>query len=347
MSTAMFTCPGCWTTLQAAVPLAAGQTIQCPQCKTVFALSSPAARPPAANPRRTPRTARTGGNRGLVLALVLGGAALALLLLVGGAVGIILVVWKSRPDKDTTVARADTTSTADTPARAEAPAPALAPAKKKGVLDLLETPAGDFDQVPPAPAQPPVPGARQPIRPNRPPRLRTPRGPMPGGNWQPEPTMLNQLGAEMLLGRYRLRPPLGYTLERRRKDGTDIFVWKGPTRPDGNSPQLLATLVRVPLSERGTSAEAIFDAVLDGCRRGQAKVFPTWNAGAHEQGTVNGIPFVRTRISGSNDEGLRMKGFAYLAVDSNTVVFLLSLDLIPHDTDSLRLTEAATLTLHR
>jgi hypothetical protein len=158
--------------------------------------------------------------------------------------------------------------------------------------------------------------------------------------------MLVRLAPETTAGAYRIRPPRGYSLERRAKNGGEFYQWKGQARGDGSYPQLLLTFIPVPPEGRNAPAEVIFDAVMDGCRKGQAEFFPTWNMAGRESGRINGIPFLRTRISGANG-ALRMTGFAYMALDQDNVIFFLSQDLVPHDGDSLRVAEASTLTLKR
>jgi hypothetical protein len=160
--------------------------------------------------------------------------------------------------------------------------------------------------------------------------------------------VLARLGLETSLGNYRIRPPHGYRLERRHRSGGEFFSWKGPVRFDGSTPQLLVSVVPVPPEGRETPPDEYLDGLLDICRKGQASTFPTWNAGRREQGRINGIPFTRARISGSSARGAgRMTGFAYLTLDDDNLVFMLSQDIAPHDGEALSLAEASVLTLRR
>jgi hypothetical protein len=341
-----------------------------------------AERPQPAPVRKRRKTSRSS-NRGLIIGLAVGGAAFVLLVVLGGVATVVALNWKSKSDSGTTVAQNDSSPNE----AAIAPGPAAQPApKKQGVLDLLEGQGqGGFEPPPPPAFQPPAdpvpppaigrpgvpigpigprirrpgmpmgpgfrpnPGMQNPGMPN-PGRVNPgmPRAPQPAGpEWRPDPDQLVRLDSPTVCGSFQIRPPRGYTLQRRRMPSSELFQWKGAPRPDGTFPQLLAVLVPLPAGGENVSVDQIFDPVVDRFKKEQAGIFSTWMATGKEQGQINGIAFMRTRIRGSTTAGAPMSGFIYMGIDNAHAIFVVSEDIAPYDREALPLSEASTLTLRR
>ena len=73
-----------------------------------------------------------------------------------------------------------------------------------------------------------------------------------------------------------------------------------------------------------------------------------WSQTATERGKVNGLDFLRVRWSGAEKtKGSNMHGFIYVAQDGLNFIQIGSQDIEPHHEQSLKLAEAAVLTIKK
>ena len=167
-------------------------------------------------------------------------------------------------------------------------------------------------------------------------------------SWKPDPALLEELGEEVEVGDYRIRPPRDYrrlpAVSAQGRPGDRVYMWLGPARADGARPQLTVLHVTSPPDEADNDLEAILDKRLKRAR----EHWRAWIQEPVEAGRVNGLKFVRTRWGGINiATGQPTRGFVYLARDGNTVIQISSQDVEPDHEQPLQLAETAALTFKK
>jgi hypothetical protein len=167
-------------------------------------------------------------------------------------------------------------------------------------------------------------------------------------SWKPDPALLGDLGEEVEVGDYRIRPPRDYrrlpAVSAQGRPGDSVYIWLGPARADGAVPRLRVLLLTPPPGEADNDLEDILDKFLKGAR----EHWRAWIQESVEAGRVNGLKFVRTRWSGiSIATGQPTRGFIYLARDGETVIQISSQDVEPDHEQPLRLAETAALTFRK
>jgi hypothetical protein len=175
------------------------------------------------------------------------------------------------------------------------------------------------------------------------PLLKNPAAP----TWKPAPALLSRLDAPFTVGRFELRPPKGYVLQRQTGPAqTQALGWVGPARDNGVRPYLMLGIVTVPATEAGKhSVEQSLDKFLQSIQKSRGQ---DWKRNATEHGTVNGLPFVRARWSGSLPKSpFKVHGFNYVTLVKGQVIQLSSQDVEPDQREPLALAEAAALTFKR
>jgi hypothetical protein len=166
--------------------------------------------------------------------------------------------------------------------------------------------------------------------------------PPPG--WAPDPALVGQLALEEILPGFRLRPPGGYTLNH--LFGTGAYLWKSPRQPDGSAHSFLVMIhpldsgSKVPLKRRGKKYLANF-------LKEYKSFFPDIAATPLESGTIDGVEFVRTKLTGTSRKKGKMRGFCYLAVVDKNLVTFTSLASGPNPQGSLKTAETAVLTFKK
>jgi len=136
--------------------------------------------------------------------------------------------------------------------------------------------------------------------------------------WRPSSTGFSQLGEEVEIGRYRLRPPADYTAEKVTPEpAQQTFRWKGPQRPDGTVPVLEVRLS--PAQPMGNKLEDILEKELQAIPSTRLG----WSCVGATRGEVNGMVMARARwfISESlNAPKYKKSGTLYSAVDGDTLI---------------------------
>jgi peroxiredoxin len=160
--------------------------------------------------------------------------------------------------------------------------------------------------------------------------------------WLPGSTAFSQLGDEVAIGAYRIRPPAGYTLEKLTPEpGLETYRWKGPKRVDGSVPVFEVALGPAPQADK--KLEDVLEKELEGVAAKRLG----WSCLPAERGEVKGLIFTRTRWS-LMESPVKAKGFGYVyaAVDGDKLVRMSCRDNMPtfggaHDAAPLTLRKAA------
>lgn len=169
---------------------------------------------------------------------------------------------------------------------------------------------------------------------------------VPKAVWSPNKAMIGQLAPASIIGAYKLQPPKGYVLQTLSgPGGATAQSWAGTLRPDGTRPFLMLTIFTPPTGEENKYTLAQVAAkMLGGIERRRKN----WKQSPSENGTINGLTFVRTYWRGTDTvTGLAMHGFSYVAQDGKGFLQLSSQDVEPYTKTSLLLTEAAALTFRK
>jgi hypothetical protein len=166
-----------------------------------------------------------------------------------------------------------------------------------------------------------------------------------GPAWAPEKSISAKLGKAVVFGDYTLRPPAGYTLHKQPgPDGAVGYAWVADARADNTRDYIMVALMQVPKSDEKRPLDNLLQSVLNGIAMRRTN----FKASNFEYGTLDGIPFARAHWSGAvSDSGLKMHGFAYVALDGHTLIDIASQDVDPYAKTTLPLTEASAQTLRK
>lgn len=162
-------------------------------------------------------------------------------------------------------------------------------------------------------------------------------------DWKVNEASLNQLETASSVDEFSIRPPKGYSLQKRTgPHGSKMAAWAGPPRVDGTRPQVMVMTAMLPPDElKKYNLDQALDELVSSLSYGRKE----WTRTATEKGLVNGLIFGRTRWSGLDlHTGWKMHGFVYVAIVGKTVIQLSSQDLEPHHEESLKLAELSLLT---
>jgi peroxiredoxin len=158
--------------------------------------------------------------------------------------------------------------------------------------------------------------------------------------WFPGSTAFSQLGDEVAIGAYLMRPPADYVLEKLPPEAKrETYRWKGPPRKDGSVPVIEVSLAAAPPADK--KLEELLETDLQSIPRAGLL---GWNCPGAERGDVKGITFTRARwtvTAGPNR--IRAIGYQYVAVDGDTLVRIATRDSIP----AFGAQDAAPLTFRR
>jgi peroxiredoxin len=166
------------------------------------------------------------------------------------------------------------------------------------------------------------------------------RAPNAPPRWEPGSTAFAQLGDEVEVGAYRLRPPAGFSLQRQPAGpGGGMYLWKGPPRPDGTAPEL--EVVLSPAQPDDKKLEDVLEkrvASIPSPRVG-------WGCGPAERGEVKGLTFLRARWNLlESPQKWKASGVVYVANDGDTLIRMSSRDSTLLFGNGL---DAAPLTFHK
>jgi hypothetical protein len=165
------------------------------------------------------------------------------------------------------------------------------------------------------------------------------------GNWQPDPTLLDQLAPAVAVEGYEIRPPKAYQLQRPPgPEAGRFFFWIGSPRPNQTAPKLGLTLTTLPPDEaKEYTLEKFLSLHLELFKKQTAG----WSQTATERGQLNGLSFLRVRFNGESTKDLKMHGFLYMAQDGANFIELISRDVEPFHVEALKLAETAARTFRK
>jgi thiol-disulfide isomerase/thioredoxin len=158
--------------------------------------------------------------------------------------------------------------------------------------------------------------------------------------WQPGSNAFAQLGEEVAVGPYRVRPPKDYILEKLPAEaGGETYRWKGPAPPDRAAPVFEVSLSPAPPAR---DLEALLEKEVQAIPAPRRLGF---SCGLAERGEVNGLIFVRARWSiHERPQKWAGSGVIYLAFDRDRLVRMSYREIMPSPGGPL---DSAPLTLHR
>jgi hypothetical protein len=340
-------CPGCNVSLKKPANLPAGKRIQCPHCGTAFA---PTAETDAAqgvtttfhpsadtSPAASPPTRRTSssGSRGsaprppkrISTGAVLAAVALVVAVLLGGSALAVLAYFGST----WTVPSKSTRSVADQQ-------PTMPNMGKQPMQPPFGAGPGGPGIFGPAPVGP-RPVEPRPGGPVQPPRVTLPAAERGRPRWLASEQQLNQLAAESDVGAYRMRLPRDFAAQKPEpREGTQTWLWKHSTVFKG------ATRIEVAL---GPAADEKPDDAIEKVLAGLPCLRQGWSCTMVQRGEVNGLLVHRVKWSGFERGGKRpISGFVYAALDGDTLIRIAGQTTEPNGT-ALLLLDAAALTFRK
>ncbi|HEV3081481.1 MAG TPA: hypothetical protein VGY66_17005 [Gemmataceae bacterium] len=165
--------------------------------------------------------------------------------------------------------------------------------------------------------------------------------------WKTEPALLMELGPEVAVDKYSVRPPRGY--ERVTPPAGTVppvgqfFFWASEPREDGTAASLTMMIVTPPGNEEFPSLEDAHEQSLESIKRRRQ----TWMVTRREAGLVGGIRFLRSRWNGMDADLGPMHGFSYSAFDGRAFISIASQDIRQHHQQALKIAEAAALTFRK
>jgi hypothetical protein len=165
--------------------------------------------------------------------------------------------------------------------------------------------------------------------------------------WSFDKSLSGQLVSAVTIGKYQIQPPKNYislhSLSGPNKSSADS--WAGVTRTDGTRPYIMFIHVSMPSEQVNKySLKEVSDKMLSAIERHRKQ----WKQSPTEEGTINGMNFMRTYWQGLNTEnGRLMHGFSYVAKDNTTLIQLSSQDFEPYQKNALSIAEASALTFKK
>jgi hypothetical protein len=168
-----------------------------------------------------------------------------------------------------------------------------------------------------------------------------PETPVQFFDWEPDPDLVEQLGREVDLTGYKVRPPALYkqTLPDEEPPGALVTAWAGAPRGDGSKPIFEVRIMPTPAGQRDPAAA--IDAYLESVRSRRAEFSQTQT----DAGRIAGRVFGRARWIGAIvGTGQKIHGFCFATTDRQKLILLIGQDAEPHQEQSLRLAEAAAMT---
>jgi len=164
-------------------------------------------------------------------------------------------------------------------------------------------------------------------------------------NWQPDPITAGKMDAAVpIYDDYQVQPPTGWEGKRAGGPGKIGKTFKAPPLPDGSQPYVQVMLMGLPGADRDPRTVEDFLKLHLPNFQGRFDT-ATWKAGKNEEGTINGIKFVRMHFSGLyGPKKVPEQGFIYEARDGNWVIEITGFDADPTTTDDLKFAEASALT---
>jgi hypothetical protein len=192
--------------------------------------------------------------------------------------------------------------------------------------------------APPAPTPPPSPP------PSTAPAVTT-------KDWRPDAALLDQLEPYQDVEGYEIRLPKGFELAGPPETplpGISGRTWKGPARSDGSRPSFLLKLITPPPEAAASLSAATLEDGLQGVLPPNEVRGPDYQQESAESGQINGIAFARVgfRFTWAGTQG-KVQGAAYSGKQGGTFIGIRIHDYEPYHEESLKLLNAAVMTLRK
>lgn len=168
----------------------------------------------------------------------------------------------------------------------------------------------------------------------------------PQTEWTLSDELLNELDAEVDAGfGFRVRAPKGFQLIQKGNP----LVWRGTARADGSAATITLVLAEAGDDEKPQSYLSLnsFGAF---CRKMQSKIGAklNWSNAPTERGTIDGVPFNRSTMSGAAANGSAViESRCYQGVWQRTIIMFSAMDTAAHFAESSPLLEAVILSLRK
>jgi len=163
--------------------------------------------------------------------------------------------------------------------------------------------------------------------------------------WTPAASILPKLADFQNCGNYEIRPPKGYVAKFNSNDAMEGFAWASGQRSDGTQTYIMVVEGKPPADVlKGATTLQVIQAFVRGVGRNRNN----FNSTPPTYGSINGIKFARCYWHGTaKQNGAKMHGFVYGAIDGDEFVELASQDLDKYWSSEQPLTEASALTFRR
>ena len=168
----------------------------------------------------------------------------------------------------------------------------------------------------------------------------------PAGKLSPDPAMANKLAAEFDLNGYRIRPPVGWTLEEKTQGGTKSFNWTGQRRADGSAPRFWVMVGKLSPMEQSATLDKGMATLQNPLRSSLAG----YGESPFENTDMGGLKFLRMSFKGVETVGpdpLPISGIVYHTHDGAVYVHIKLIDKQQFAADSYPILETAAKTLRK
>ena len=160
--------------------------------------------------------------------------------------------------------------------------------------------------------------------------------------WKNDASAATKLGPAEKVDGFLIDPPKGYLrVVPPGPEDTKFTGWVSDSRADGTRAQLVVMTFTPSGEVHQADLEPGLKALIDNMQAGRRDR----KQGAYEHGSINGLPFVRTRWEAFDTTvGRTIFAFNYLTFVRGTVVQISSQDVEPYQKSALELAEASVLT---
>jgi hypothetical protein len=193
-----------------------------------------------------------------------------------------------------------------------------------------------------APSQPPAPPPSSP-----PTAPSVPAAPLPV--WKPDPAILDQLAPYQDVEGYEVRAPAIWVARPIESRGLKSIAWRGLERNDGTWPEIWVAVATGSPQSQGEARNATLNTVFDKAMSWLPRVFSNVQCTDKQSGQVNGIPFLKAKVTVHIEAGggHDLRGILYAGQDGGIIVAVWFFDAQSNYEDTARLGEAAALTFRK
>jgi hypothetical protein len=162
-----------------------------------------------------------------------------------------------------------------------------------------------------------------------------------GQDWRPDPALLAQLGPEMEIQGYRLRPPKGYQRQQQQTPGGLAYVWTPPDS-ENRTGAIFSVWVATHPDKKPIDPQEMVAEYFSGIR----KNYTDWEQTAFERGQINGLACLRVRWTAENPQQHNVHGVVYCGATGHTAFLVAGGEAVAQES-ILPLLETAARTLSK